>query len=56
MLFAICAGLLHLQVLNSTVSSFFSPPFTHFISGLPLPFLPSSDQVNTRLIHLLPSV
>jgi hypothetical protein len=34
------AGLLHLQVLQSSTSSLFSPPFPHFISGLPFIFLP----------------
>jgi hypothetical protein len=50
-LFGICVGLLHLQVLDSSAPSPISLPFPlHFGS---LFFLPSGDQVNIRLSHLL---
>jgi hypothetical protein len=51
-LFAEFAGLLRLQVLGYFVSSLFSLPFPHFISGLCILFLPPGDQVNIRFGHL----
>jgi ABC-type uncharacterized transport system permease subunit len=45
LLFAIVASLLHLQVLKFFCFITLTTSLSHFISGLPLLFLPSGDQI-----------
>jgi hypothetical protein len=50
------AGVLHLQVMESSTSSLFAFPSPHFPSGRPVIFLPSVDKVRIHLNCFLPNV